>query len=1041
MQGLSEGRAVPLPGQTPLPDNETGPTDVLIALYTLLAKAKSGALKRARPRELYTCLLPAILTPEHTLELNPRGIPPYITREVLEPGPARARVTLATAEHYDNVLTRWQPRWRNASTLKEVLELTHVFFQEVCPADAWQEILKDPNLEWRSEEAVLIQSSTRSGVSAAILGVLDDLLESESCSGALSSLIPKTEERTRRLLWTPAQAHRALHQHLGHMSSAYALSSSQRQALGHFLYGEDQVFAINGPPGTGKTTLIQDVVASLLVQHALESKPPPIIVVSSTNNQAVTNVLDSMSEVGGVHLVPGLSTFGVYLPSGSRAQEGQEKYLTAIPQRNSAPYAFNGPTELGGQVFAQLFSGAPGGSSTQHGFLERVQAHHQLPGNIDIDDVISWSQAEMKRLVHCMKLGLETYLAQKEGRSRVQLHKARKWWERALKLLGLFGQRTMLAEEEFIDAMVSRGNDPSQIRGERLNQWEFQGDTDLTSPQNWLDINLRHRLFELAVCYYEARFFEEQQRRGQLALQHNKQTPNDLLAWWHHVAMLAPVFVTTMYSGPRFFQADNKERLFEGIDLLIVDEAGQVAPEVCVGMMALAKRALVVGDSQQLEPVWSIPKSVDWANIEGFRLSSFHHPSSLESTGAMASNGSVMRMAQQASSVEVPNFAPGALLREHRRCPKQIITFCNDLAYKGLIRPMKSDNPDGLLPHLGYAHVKGRMERYKGSNQNKEEAYAIAEWLHRRTPELLKHYKTSRLQDIVAVVTPFRAQAELIRNKMTDFSRALGECTVGTVHSLQGAERPIVLFSTVYTTFSASKKYFFDAGVSMLNVAASRAKDSFVVFGDIEIFREFGKQPSNILARHLLGANGVEIQDVQFREVPVKKYLLSDLQRHREALKWAIGRATHELHIASPWMTLSALKEDNLPALFQRRFDEVGLDIHLYVDAAKIKDIKTIKQAQSMLGDDVHLHDCDRLHSKLVICDRNTYIMGSFNWLSSVRRRGSDEYKFYETSIIQTQKILDNVEDWCVTLTDDLQERVVSPARWSTNQVQTKVTT
>ena len=48
-----------------------------------------------------------------------------------------------------------------------------------------------------------------------------------------------------------------------------------------------------GPPGTGKTTFLQSVVADMYVKSALKRERAPIIVAASTNNQAVTNIIDS----------------------------------------------------------------------------------------------------------------------------------------------------------------------------------------------------------------------------------------------------------------------------------------------------------------------------------------------------------------------------------------------------------------------------------------------------------------------------------------------------------------------------------------------------------------------------------------------------------------------------------------------------------------------------------------------------------------------------------------------------------------------------
>ena len=56
--------------------------------------------------------------------------------------------------------------------------------------------------------------------------------------------------------------------------------------------------------------------------------------------------------------------------------------------------------------------------------------------------------------------------------------------------------------------------------------------------------------------------------------------------------------------------------------------------------------------------------------------------------------------------------------------------------------------------------------------------------------------------------------------------------TVGTVHALQGAERDVVIFSPVYSKHADGG--FIDLSPSMLNVAVSRAKDAFLVFGDMD---------------------------------------------------------------------------------------------------------------------------------------------------------------------------------------------------------------
>ncbi len=58
--------------------------------------------------------------------------------------------------------------------------------------------------------------------------------------------------------------------HVGQMGYEFSLSESQRQALFHYLHISDgDIIAVNGPPGTGKTTLLQSVVANSVVEFTV----------------------------------------------------------------------------------------------------------------------------------------------------------------------------------------------------------------------------------------------------------------------------------------------------------------------------------------------------------------------------------------------------------------------------------------------------------------------------------------------------------------------------------------------------------------------------------------------------------------------------------------------------------------------------------------------------------------------------------------------------------------------------------------------------
>src|SRR5690606_23914049 len=93
------------------------------------------------------------------------------------------------------------------------------------------------------------------------------------------------------------------------------------------------VLAVNGPPGTGKTTLLQSVVANEVVNSAVRGDEPAVIVACSSNNQAVTNIIDSFASVkkkqGGLYerWLPDLAGFGLYLPSQGKQVQDHIPYI------------------------------------------------------------------------------------------------------------------------------------------------------------------------------------------------------------------------------------------------------------------------------------------------------------------------------------------------------------------------------------------------------------------------------------------------------------------------------------------------------------------------------------------------------------------------------------------------------------------------------------------------------------------------------------------------------------------------------------------
>ena len=1030
-----------------------------------------------------------------------------IPRDILSPMP-RFTFMVGSVEKLDAFLTQNPAPDQDENERHDVVWKG---YQEYCEqlleavTDGWP----GSGDEYEQDErgGLLEVSADPAGPNREVVKLYDDILESGVGSALLENFAVHGERPVAPCLETPYE----FADRLGHSTAAYPLADKQREVLAHLAVADvGETVAVNGPPGTGKTTMLLAVIAGEWVRAARKGGYPSVIAAASTNNQAVTNIIDAFASdfASGEGPFAGrwisqVKSFGVFLPSkaqkeraGSRGYQTEdlfaelenEEYLARAETAYvaAAEHAFPAlkPITVASAVDAlrericEEANRLEAVSATLRTLKAAREQAHELLG----DDFGAGIEALAGERAQCAQerarieaftddwsaymanesvlFALFSFLPPVANKRRaraadflrtsgydetpgrnfdIEGHE-----EHLRRRLASARERHKVAQAKLAkgDAAVNALNaacDEYRTAVEGLcsnaNADEYE---DVRSIEQAADMGIRFRLFLLATHYWEGRwilatqalhprFEEEKKKRGRKAVERR----------WRRRMMLTPCMVSTLFTLPRHMTGSAyeegkgfTEHYLKGlIDLLIIDEAGQTLPEICGASLALAKKSLVIGDVQQIAPISSIPTPVDAANlVENGLLAQDHTEEDLaqvRALGIMSSAGSAMQVAQAVCKYHTEmELSRGLYLLEHRRCYDEIIEYCNVLCYKGRLVPSRPRPADGntVLRPFAYLHVDGICTESRGSKVNILEARSIAAWLADRREALEAHYKRN-LDQIVGVVTPFRRHADEIRRacgKRNIGVRGPEAMTIGTVHSLQGAERPVVLFSPVYSKHADGK--FIDASPSMLNVAVSRAKDSIVVIGDMDVLSLAATgTPRRLLADFLFNDRDNAI-DFDYLDRPSsneavsegahrqdlvatggKPQILSGNEEHdRFLVELATARARKTLQIVSPWIVMSTVESSGILTALKRARNR-NVDVHVYIDA-ELNDTKALdtpsnlqRAARTFSQMNVRLTAVRKLPSKVVIADDSLLALGSFNWLSAQR---VGQYVRHETSAV-----------------------------------------
>lgn len=287
-------------------------------------------------------------------------------------------------------------------------------------------------------------------------------------------------------------------------------------------------------------------------------------------------------------------------------------------------------------------------------------------------------------------------------------------------------------------------------------------------------------------------------------------------------------------------------------DLLVIDEASQCDIASALPLLYRSKRAVIIGDPNQLRHISAVPESLDAQKLQTHDLMD----------GYLSWSYTAHSLYDLASSLVHANGV--VQLRDHHRSHPDIIGFSNRYFYESTLRVATKLNDLSPVwenrPHVRWRNVIGRASRPpNGSLCNEAEARAVV--------EELRNLMRFGYNGSVGVVTPFREQANLIR-RFFESDNALHrwvtahDCIVETVHRYQGDERDAIIFSPVISqgTPDTALRFLRNNG-HLFNVAITRARATLLVVGDqaaariseVGYLAEFADYVDNVQDSHAEG--------------------------------------------------------------------------------------------------------------------------------------------------------------------------------------------
>lgn len=300
------------------------------------------------------------------------------------------------------------------------------------------------------------------------------------------------------------------------------------------------------------------------------------------------------------------------------------------------------------------------------------------------------------------------------------------------------------------------------------------------------------------------------------------------------IFLLTPVISTTFASAQTFLGDIGDSGI---LGTLIVDESGQAQPQMAVGAMFRCRKAVIVGDPKQIEPVVTAESDMIKQLLTSKLLASYKDKKISVQGFADYINpyGTFLGEDEEKEWVGCP-------LVVHRRCIDPMYTISNVLSYDGTMKqqtgaPKEERVKSFILEKSCWIDISGSENSGVKDHFVKAQGEIVLKLLD------AKFKKDSADIPKLFIITPFKSvkagMIDMIRKSLLykqepRVKKWLDDNNVGTVHTFQGQGTDEVIFLLGCDSNSTGAANWVNKNI--VNVATTRAKFRFYMIGDKNVW-------------------------------------------------------------------------------------------------------------------------------------------------------------------------------------------------------------